>query len=101
MRITIQLQSISWPGTFRDCKLDYRNTNNRFLKSGGGQVMMKRSSGSLTASQIIADAINGNHIAATGIIQAGSGAANCHLNGSDANWRIYAGSLLPVLPRSV
>ncbi|MGU5740133.1 phage tail tip fiber protein [Aeromonas caviae] len=51
--------------------------------------------GSLTASQISADAINGNHIAANSIIQAGSGATSATLNGSDANWRIYAGSTTP------
>ncbi|MGU5595949.1 phage tail tip fiber protein [Aeromonas sanarellii] len=51
--------------------------------------------GSLTASQISADAINGNHIAANSIIQAGSGATSATLNGADANWRIYAGSTTP------
>ncbi|MGY3856832.1 phage tail tip fiber protein [Aeromonas intestinalis] len=48
--------------------------------------------GDITASQISADAINGNHIAANSIIQAGSGATSATLNGADANWRIYAGS---------
>jgi len=62
----------------------------------GGQVMMRNALiGNLTASQINAGAINGNHIAATSIIQAGSGATSATLNGSDANWRIYAGSATP------
>ncbi|NEX88902.1 DUF1983 domain-containing protein [Aeromonas rivipollensis] len=62
----------------------------------GGQVMMRNALiGSLTASQIAADQINGNHIAATSIIQAGSGATSATLNGADANWRIYAGSTTP------
>ncbi|MFQ2530680.1 DUF1983 domain-containing protein [Aeromonas caviae] len=51
--------------------------------------------GDITASQISADAINGNHIAANSIIQAGSGSTSATLNGSDANWRIYAGSTTP------
>lgn len=51
--------------------------------------------GSLTASNISADAINGNHIAANSIIQAGSGATSATLNGADPNWRIYAGSTTP------
>ena len=51
--------------------------------------------GSLTASQISADAINGNHIAANSIIVAGSGATSATLNGSDPTWRIYAGSTTP------
>ncbi|MEB6640882.1 DUF1983 domain-containing protein [Aeromonas caviae] len=51
--------------------------------------------GDITASQISADAINGNHIAANSIIQAGSGATSATLNGADANWRIYAGSTTP------
>jgi hypothetical protein len=51
--------------------------------------------GSLTSSHISADAINGNHIAANSIIQAGSGATSATLNGADANWRIYAGSTTP------
>lgn len=62
----------------------------------GGQVMMRNALiGNLTASQINAGAINGNHIAATSIIQAGSGATSATLNGADANWRIYAGSATP------
>ncbi|NEX74817.1 phage tail tip fiber protein [Aeromonas rivipollensis] len=62
----------------------------------GGQVMMRNALiGNLTASQINAGAINGNHIAATSIIQAGSGATSATLNGADANWRIYAGSTTP------
>lgn len=61
-----------------------------------GQVMMRNALiGNLTASQINAGAINGNHIAATSIIQAGSGATSATLNGADANWRIYAGSTTP------
>lgn len=51
--------------------------------------------GDIVASQISADAINGNHIAANSIIQAGSGATSATLNGSDATWRIYAGSITP------
>ncbi|MDX7837019.1 DUF1983 domain-containing protein, partial [Aeromonas caviae] len=62
----------------------------------GGNTMIKNAFiGSLTASQISADAINGNHIAANSIIQAGSGATSATLNGADANWRIYAGSTTP------
>jgi len=58
-----------------------------------GSVMMRNALiGSLTASQISADAINGNHIAANSIIVAGSGATSATLNGSDPTWRIYAGS---------
>ncbi|MFR9702219.1 fibronectin type III domain-containing protein [Aeromonas sanarellii] len=51
--------------------------------------------GDITASQISADAISGNHIAANSIIQAGSGTSSATLNGADANWRIYAGSTTP------
>lgn len=51
--------------------------------------------GDITASQIAADQINGNHIAANSIIQAGSGSTSATLNGADANWRIYAGSTTP------
>ncbi|MFQ2856010.1 phage tail protein [Aeromonas caviae] len=62
----------------------------------GGNTMIKNAFiGNLVASQISADAINGNHIAANSIIQAGSGATSATLNGSDANWRIYAGSTTP------
>ncbi|WP_330544476.1 DUF1983 domain-containing protein [Aeromonas hydrophila] len=61
-----------------------------------GSVMMRNALiGSLTASQISADAINGNHIAANSIIVAGSGATSATLNGSDPTWRIYAGSTTP------
>ncbi|ATP09818.1 phage tail tip fiber protein [Aeromonas salmonicida] len=61
-----------------------------------GSVMMRNALiGSLTASQISADAINGNHIAANSIIVAGSGATSATLNGSDPTWRIYAGALAP------
>ncbi|WP_349918161.1 fibronectin type III domain-containing protein [Aeromonas veronii] len=49
--------------------------------------------GDITASQISADAINGNHIAANSIVQAGSGSSSVTLNGSDPTWRIYAGSV--------
>ncbi|QJT27543.1 DUF1983 domain-containing protein [Aeromonas media] len=66
------------------------------FETRGGQVMMRNALiGNLTASQINAGAINGNHIAATSIIQAGSGATSATLNGADANWRIYAGSATP------
>ncbi|WP_439829622.1 fibronectin type III domain-containing protein [Aeromonas caviae] len=51
--------------------------------------------GDIVASQISADAINGNHISGTSIIQAGSGSTSATLNGADANWRIYAGSTTP------
>lgn len=51
--------------------------------------------GDITASQIAADQINGNHISGTSIIQAGSGSTSATLNGADANWRIYAGSTTP------
>lgn len=51
--------------------------------------------GDITAAQIAADQINGNHIASNSIIQAGSGATSATLNGSDQNWRIYAGSTTP------
>ncbi|MEI4983825.1 fibronectin type III domain-containing protein [Aeromonas caviae] len=51
--------------------------------------------GDIIASQIAADQINGNHIAANSIIQAGSGSTSATLNGADANWRIYAGSTTP------
>ncbi|MDX7825734.1 fibronectin type III domain-containing protein [Aeromonas caviae] len=62
----------------------------------GGKTMIKSLLvGDITASQISADAINGNHIAANSIIQAGSGATSATLNGADANWRIYAGSTTP------
>lgn len=61
-----------------------------------GNTMIKNAFiGNLVASQISANAINGNHIAANSIIQAGSGATSATLNGSDANWRIYAGSTTP------
>ncbi|WP_429179220.1 phage tail tip fiber protein [Aeromonas salmonicida] len=61
-----------------------------------GSVMMRNALiGSLTASQISADAINGNHIASNSIIVAGSGATSATLNGSDPTWRIYAGSTTP------
>ncbi|MFQ2773190.1 DUF1983 domain-containing protein [Aeromonas caviae] len=62
----------------------------------GGKTMIKSLLvGDIVASQISADAINGNHIAANSIIQAGSGATSATLNGADANWRIYAGSTTP------
>ena len=51
--------------------------------------------GDIVASQISSAAINGNHIAANSIIQAGSGATSATLNGTDQNWRIYAGSTTP------
>jgi len=62
----------------------------------GGKTMIKSLLvGDITASQIAADQINGNHIAANSIIQAGSGATSATLNGSDATWRIYSGSITP------
>lgn len=62
----------------------------------GGKTMIKSLLvGDITASQIAAYQINGNHIAANSIIQAGSGATSATLNGADANWRIYAGSTTP------
>lgn len=62
----------------------------------GGKTMIKSLLvGDITGSQISADAISGNHIAANSIIQAGSGATSATLNGADANWRIYAGSTTP------
>ncbi len=62
----------------------------------GGKTMIKSLLvGDITASQIAADQINGNHIAANSIIQAGSGSSSATLNGADANWRIYAGSTTP------
>jgi len=51
--------------------------------------------GDITASQIGANQITGNHIASTSIIQAGSGNTSATLDGSNANWRIYAGSTTP------
>ncbi|ELA9841213.1 hypothetical protein V4F87_003255 [Vibrio parahaemolyticus] len=49
----------------------------------------------LTATNIAADAITGNHIASNTKIIAGSGTASATLDGQDANWRIYAGHSTP------
>lgn len=59
----------------------------------GGNTMIKNALiGSLTASQISADAINGNHIAANSTIVAGSGATSATLSGSDGSYRIWCGA---------
>ncbi|MGL6435787.1 phage tail tip fiber protein [Aeromonas caviae] len=59
----------------------------------GGQVMMRNALiGSLTASQISADAINGNHIAANSRITVGSGITSATMSGEDPNWRLWCGN---------
>ncbi len=59
----------------------------------GGQVMMRNALiGSLTASQIAADQINGNHIAANSRITVGSGITSATMSGEDPNWRIWCGN---------
>lgn len=63
------------------------------FETRGGQVMMRNALiGNLTASQINADAINGNHIAANSTIVAGSGATSATLSGSDGSYRIWCGA---------
>lgn len=48
--------------------------------------------GSLTASQIGADQITGNHIAANSRITVGSGITSATMSGEDPNWRIWCGN---------
>lgn len=60
----------------------------------GGNTMIKNAFiGNLVASQISADAINGNHIAANSTIVAGSGATSATLSGSDGSFRIWCGAV--------
>lgn len=81
--------------TFRIANSTTGNPATVFEVRGGNTMIKNAFIGNLVASQISADAINGNHIAANSIIQAGSGSTSATLNGADANWRIYAGSSTP------
>ncbi|KLV46246.1 hypothetical protein SH16_01731 [Aeromonas caviae] len=59
----------------------------------GGKTMIKSLLvGDIVASQISADAINGNHIAANSTIVAGSGSTSATLSGSDGSFRIWCGA---------
>ncbi|UNU29649.1 phage tail protein [Aeromonas hydrophila] len=59
----------------------------------GGKVMMRNALiGDLTATNIRVGSLNGQEIAANGVIRAGTGAQSATLDGASPDWRLYIGN---------